>query len=71
MSITHNMPFFVVGILNRIIVMLFLIYVLAKAGSGDLLFVPLIGVLAGVGILLARVINSDKCQACVNKIRGV
>lgn len=69
-NINHYLPFLIVGMLNRVIVMLFLVYVLAKAGTGDLLYVPLIGVLCGLGIIVTRVINSEKCQACVNRIRG-
>lgn len=72
LNIKHHMPYFVLTILDRIIVIGFLGYVLSQYSSpiGDLLYLPLIGILSGLGILLTRLITSEKAAACLSRIRG-
>jgi hypothetical protein len=71
LNIIHMIPYLVLTILNRIIVISFLCYTLAKFGSaGDMLFLPLIAIISGILILVIRVVNSDKAAACLSRIRG-
>lgn len=71
MNITHFVPYFVLTILNRFIVVIFLIYVMAQnSTAGDLLYLPLIAIITGLGIGLIRLITSEKAAACLSRIRG-
>lgn len=58
MNITHFNPFLVVSIINRLIVLVFCVFIIAKYAAGDLLYVPLISILSGIGIIIIRLINS-------------
>lgn len=67
----HFTPYFVLTMLNRTVVMVFLVYIVATAGAtGDLLFLPILALLAGSGIILTRVTSSDKFSACLDRIRA-
>lgn len=70
MNIAHFTPFLIVSIINRAIVMIFCVFLIVKYASGDLLYVPLISILSGLGIIIIRLINSEKFSACITKIRG-
>ena len=71
MTIKHFMPYFVLAMLNRLIVIVFLIYVMSQSSSsGDLLYLPLIAIISGLGIGLIRLATSDKAAACLSKIKG-
>lgn len=72
MTIKHYMPFFILTILNRVIVVGFLAYIMSQYSSPpqDLLYLPLISIFSGLGILLTRAGTSERAAACLSKIKG-
>jgi hypothetical protein len=71
MLITHFMPYFWITIGNRVLALIFSIYIMAKLGSkGDLLFVPIILFVSGVGIVLTRLVTSEKFSSYITKLKG-
>lgn len=70
MNIKHYLPYFILTIANRIIVLIFLFYVMSLSKTGDLLYMPIVSLIAGLGIILTRIFNSDKITNCVSKLRS-
>lgn len=71
MQIKHFVPYFVLTLINRVIVICYLFYIISQYSSkGDLLYLPLISIGSGVAILLTRAFTSDKFLECLNKVRG-
>jgi hypothetical protein len=72
MTIKHYMPFFVLTIINRVIVVGFMAYILSQYSSppGDLLYLPLISIFTGLGIIITRAGTSEKAAACLSRIKG-
>lgn len=65
------MPYFAIAIGNRVLVLLFSIYIMAQFGSkGDLLFVPIIMFVTGLTIILTRLVTSEKFLNYVAKMKG-
>jgi hypothetical protein len=70
MLIKHFMPYFAITMINRILVLLFAVYIMVKFESrGDLLFVPIIQFVSGVGIIFTRVVTSDTIVNCITKAK--
>jgi hypothetical protein len=62
MRIEHNNLYLWISTGNRILVCAFLFYVLSQGVKGDLIILPIVGILSSLTILSLRTVKSKKVQ---------